>query len=483
MTTTEDTKWRGWNPYKKKYETMQRNFKSGMAQSWNKFCYTGGILEVSVTFPGRSDVGGLWPAVWLMGNLGRATYEASTNLMWPWSYPKCDREQQRAQEISGCDITSHYSLIPGQGRGATEIDIIEVMPGPSGKLPIVKNNVQRPYTSMTLQLAPGIPASKHRPPTGTLPEWGFNWYHNLTYGENTSINPFFYGTYLAATKAEEPIARSQKESYQCDAISSMMTIDKSYFTSMHTFRLEWQPGDDGYVRWYVDGKLRFGVEQAGISSVSEAKIPNEPSYIIFNTAISTSWGFPNAPWGCTIYDCKDPEGRCGFNPGFCQSLPAKFLIDYVRVYQNKKDPRQTLGCNPKDYPTRKWILAHEYRYKTLLDTHALKDIVKGGDKCSKDSECGFGTCSFYRCKCSGYWVGPNCLSPPYNNGFDDFDKEDWFGWSRPHVPIFLGLCGLVLISLLVGAAFVLKQRRARSLQGIDVVSGSVTFDEKSPLWL
>ena len=203
-TTTEDTKWKGWNPYKKKYEQMSRHFKSGMIQSWNKFCYTGGILEVDVQFPGRSDVGGLWPAVWLLGNLGRATFEASTNLMWPWSYPECNRELQKAQEVSGCDVTSHYSLIPGRGRGATEIDVIEVMPGPSTKLPIVKNNVHRPYTSMTLQLAPGIPASMRRPSPGTLPEWGFHWYSNLTYGEDVSINPFFYGTYLGATKIEEP---------------------------------------------------------------------------------------------------------------------------------------------------------------------------------------------------------------------------------------------------------------------------------------
>ena len=55
-----------------------------------------------------------------------------------------------------------------------------------------------------MQLAPGIPASKRRPPSGTLPEWGFTWYDNLTYGENTSINPFFYGTYLGPTKKEEP---------------------------------------------------------------------------------------------------------------------------------------------------------------------------------------------------------------------------------------------------------------------------------------
>jgi beta-glucanase (GH16 family) len=167
-TTTEDTKWKGWNPYKKKYETMQRHFRSGMLQSWNKFCYTGGILEIDLQFPGRSDIGGLWPAVWLLGNLGRATFEASTNLMWPWSYEKCDRRQQKAQEISGCDITQHFSLNPKQGRGATEIDIIEVMPGPSTPLPIVNNNVTRPYSSMTLQLAPGIPAVKRRPFSGIL---------------------------------------------------------------------------------------------------------------------------------------------------------------------------------------------------------------------------------------------------------------------------------------------------------------------------
>ena len=218
-TNTDDTSWKGWNPYKKKYETMSRHFKSGMLQSWNKFCFTGGIIEAELQFPGRHDVGGLWPAFWLLGNLGRATFESSTNLMWPWSYTPCNRDLQMAQEISGCDVTSHYSLTPGVGRGATEIDIVEVMPGPSGKLPICKNNVQRPYSSMTLQVAPGIPAARRRPSAGQLPEWGFTWYKNLTYGPDTSINPFFYGTYLAATKAEEPIGRSDKESYQCDAIS------------------------------------------------------------------------------------------------------------------------------------------------------------------------------------------------------------------------------------------------------------------------
>jgi beta-glucanase (GH16 family) len=66
-TNDHDTKWKGFDPYKKKYSTMSRHFKSGMVQSWNKFCYTGGILELDVKFPGAFDVGGLWPAAWIMG--------------------------------------------------------------------------------------------------------------------------------------------------------------------------------------------------------------------------------------------------------------------------------------------------------------------------------------------------------------------------------------------------------------------------------
>jgi beta-glucanase (GH16 family) len=152
-TTTEDTEWKGWNPYEKKYQTMSRHFRSAMLQGWNKFCFTGGIIEVRVKFPGKSDIGGLWPAVWLLGNLGRATFESSTNLMWPWSYRECNRDLQHAQEISGCDITAHYSLNAHQGRGATEIDIVEVMAGPDTALPIVKSNLKRPYGSMTLQVS------------------------------------------------------------------------------------------------------------------------------------------------------------------------------------------------------------------------------------------------------------------------------------------------------------------------------------------
>lgn len=36
------------------------NYSSGMIQTWNQFCFTGGYIEVAVNLPGRPDVIGFW---------------------------------------------------------------------------------------------------------------------------------------------------------------------------------------------------------------------------------------------------------------------------------------------------------------------------------------------------------------------------------------------------------------------------------------
>ena len=45
------------------------NFVSGMLQGWNKFCFTTGYVEVSVSLPGSVNAQGFWPGIWSMGNL------------------------------------------------------------------------------------------------------------------------------------------------------------------------------------------------------------------------------------------------------------------------------------------------------------------------------------------------------------------------------------------------------------------------------
>ena len=150
-----ETTWSHLDIVEKKNVEKTTYFKSGMVQSWDKFCFTGGIVEVDVILPGEPDIGGLWPAVWILGNLGRATYEASTNNLWPWSYDKCDRPKQESQSISACNKANHFGLNVNQGRGATEIDILELMGGDSGgkALPATSPPIQLPYADLTLQVS------------------------------------------------------------------------------------------------------------------------------------------------------------------------------------------------------------------------------------------------------------------------------------------------------------------------------------------
>ena len=67
------------------------DYQGGMMSTWNKFCFTGGLIEASVRLPGVNDIMGLWPAVWSMGNLGRAGYGATLDGMvrprGPFSLP------------------------------------------------------------------------------------------------------------------------------------------------------------------------------------------------------------------------------------------------------------------------------------------------------------------------------------------------------------------------------------------------------------
>jgi beta-glucanase (GH16 family) len=67
----------------------------------------------------------------------------------------------------------------------------------------------------------------------------------------------------------------------------------------HTFAIEWFPGQ---LHWYIDNVLR--------ASSIRPQVPNEPMYLILNTAVGGDW--PGSPDGSTPF-------------------PAYHLIDYVRV--------------------------------------------------------------------------------------------------------------------------------------------------------
>lgn len=60
-----------------KQNVHQLEYQGGMMSTWNTFCFTGGAVEASLVLPGANNIAGLWPAFWLMGNLGRAGFGAS----------------------------------------------------------------------------------------------------------------------------------------------------------------------------------------------------------------------------------------------------------------------------------------------------------------------------------------------------------------------------------------------------------------------
>ena len=88
-------------------------------------------------------------------------------------------------------------------------------------------------------------------------------------------------------------------------------------------------------------------------------IPEEPMYLVLNTAISHQWGMPepcdhehcSACWHC--YDCTNPDCQCSLPNGMknCKNLPAKMEVDYIRLYQDRSDPLHTVECSPARFPT------------------------------------------------------------------------------------------------------------------------------------
>ncbi|CAD7059734.1 unnamed protein product, partial [Tilletia caries] len=122
------------------------NFRSGMLQSWNKFCYQGGYIEFAAVLPGGPTTKGYWPAAWMMGNLARPGYLGSTDGMWPYSYDSCDTgilPYQLYENLTGpLDTISNFStfsskdprqlsLLPGMRLSSCTCPN-EDHPGPAG---------------------------------------------------------------------------------------------------------------------------------------------------------------------------------------------------------------------------------------------------------------------------------------------------------------------------------------------------------------
>lgn len=380
----------------------------------------------------------------MLGNLARATYVGSSDFVWPYSYNKCDSRNRQSQLINACAKVNHYGLESFMGRGSPEIDVLESMQGEAGKLP--NTFIQRPYQSASLQIAPGVeidrPVLGKRPnPVRGLVSFGStlvhrafrsqakqiqgHWYTHLEYSERniSDLNPFFYGVTL--------IHKPKSLTYQSDALSANRQLNTTHYSMQHTYRVEWEPpahdGSGGYIKWFTDGELIYGLQGSSLD-IMQSEIPSEPMYLIMNTAVSSSWGFPMPcpdNCACDCFECGNPACACALPTGYCENFPAAFEIDYVRVYQAVNESRHVLGCSPENRPTDLFIKGHEKLFTAEGQKRPLEPVRCGGGSCTKNSDCGkqreMGTCSSDgSCICSTNFTGPNCLA---HNGYYDVDTS------------------------------------------------------------
>ena len=160
-------------------------------------------------------------------------------------------------------------------------------------------------------------------------------------------------------------------------------------------------------------------------------------------------------------------------------LPAKFEIDHVRVYQNKADDRMTVSCNPKDYPTRRYIAANDFKYKLLTAERSLEPVKTGGGACASDKDCYNGQCMnrvfYHSCTCTKGYTGPNCMVPAYENADPDWDVDfSLLVFVKPYFPHFLVIVIIFFMVMMVMATLSVWERKRRTL---DIVTNP------PPSWL
>jgi hypothetical protein len=325
--------------------------------------------------------------------------------MWPFSTNVCDERTRNSQLINSCKDGPQFPGMPiGRGRGAPEIDLLEVM--------YMDDYFTSPVLSTSLQVAPGVP-QKQRPSLGQYPNASQIWY-SPEYGENVTRNSYFYGT---ISYPMDPT----KNPYRTDSISANFALNKGFYDNFHKFRIEWEPPDQsgygGYINWFIDDHLITAVDGNDLLATSLAEIPSEPMYLVMNLAVSKDWGFPdawfkNCPKKC--WSCLDPACSCALPKGFCANMPTSFEIGSVRVYQPVQEQKYSIGCSPPNRPTAEFIEANMGVYKLLHEDAPLKVIRNGGGRCGRDEDCGTlrrGHCNdLAQCVCAAGWTGPSCLA-------------------------------------------------------------------------
>lgn len=256
-----------------------------MLTSWNKFCFTGGLIEVSVQLPGSNSVSGYWPAVWTMGNLGRAGYGATTDGMWPYSYEACDVGTLKNQtlndvpDVQGLQLGDHdydydLSFLPGQRLSSCTCPG-EVHPGPVNTDGTFHARMAPEIDVFEAQIDSTLGAAAVSQSCQFAPYNAYYSWDNVTYGEyhmpgQQEINGFKGNVYQQSTSV---VSETNQQCYE-----------KSADPCFAVYGFQYKPGyqaDDAYITWINNNQPSWTIHAAGVGAdpvaqISARAIPQEP---------------------------------------------------------------------------------------------------------------------------------------------------------------------------------------------------------------
>jgi len=374
-----------------------RAFSSGMMQSWNKTCFTGGILEMSFNLPGKVDTNSqLWAAAWMSGMLGRPAYGPlqgvlSNGNIWPYSYDTCD-DNADDQKYSACTasvpaycteanltsaqcdiVAANKAMLGSHGRGMTEIDVFELFT--SVDYQDVGSSTTDAVLSTSYQVAPNTDSEA----------WS-NWntystcfktvYNGCTTSQFDSTSStyckLYTGQYYQCAYPYS-VGNSYHGESGRDSISALTPLTESDFSEDIVMRLEWEPGK--WLRWLIkrdsdsDFALMLQMNQealAACGSTAQRNIPEEPQYMLFNIALSDQAGWVNTSttdlWDAGSYEMK---------------------VDYVRYYQ--RPSATSTECSTTEYPSAEFVAENPTVF-------ALPEVSNTTQSCTY-STCGNATTS------------------------------------------------------------------------------------------